>query len=272
MQAEGNARRTKDLEKRAYVVQMQNLVPPVRGPERHAEEALQADVRAQQRRSVVQLRHRLHQSLAAEFLATYGRAANPVREHHLRRRAVRLGRGRGRVFVRKDSTAPVVVIGEEVRAFANDGTPIPIDSCTLPSAPCSLVAGGAKSRVIIAPDPQAPVQALTRGESRRRFHDSAGAGPGQPDAGEQRHLSLSDHLVERRAERPELQQQPAEPDVDQPDVDQSHVDEPDVDQPDVDEPDVDQSRRGPVPPGRARRGPVRRGRARPGRARRGPAR
>ena len=63
MQAEGNARRTKDLEKRAYVVQLQNLVPPVAGQNADAEEALQADVRRVERGSVVQLRHRLHQSL-----------------------------------------------------------------------------------------------------------------------------------------------------------------------------------------------------------------
>ena len=74
---------------------------------------------------------------AADFLATYGRAANPVVNTIFVDVPYASGAVRT-VFVRKDSTAPVVVVGEEVRAFANDGTPIPVDSCTLPSAPCSL--------------------------------------------------------------------------------------------------------------------------------------
>ncbi len=78
------------------------------GPERHAQEALQADVRRAERGSVVQLRHRLHQSIGRGVPCHLWPRGQPGREYHLRRRAVRIGAVRT-VFVRKDSTAPVVV-------------------------------------------------------------------------------------------------------------------------------------------------------------------
>jgi hypothetical protein len=63
------------------------------------------------------------------------------------------------VFVRKNSTAPVIVVGEEVTAFTPGGALIPLSSCT--PTTCPLVTNGLKSRVIIAPDPSAPIQSLS---------------------------------------------------------------------------------------------------------------
>jgi HYR domain len=160
LQAEGNARRTKDLEKRAYVVQLQNLVPPAAGQNATLRKRFRLTFAALSGEASFSFATDFTSLSPAEFLAAYGRAANPVVNTIFVDLPYASGAVRS-VFVRKDSTAPVVVIGEEVHAFASDGSPIPIDSCTLSSTPCSVLAGGAKSRVIIAPDPQAPVQVLT---------------------------------------------------------------------------------------------------------------
>jgi hypothetical protein len=149
MQAEGNARRTKDLEKRAYVVQLQNFVPPVA--------VLNPDGTLKPQNESLKKRFRLtfgalsgeasfsfftdFTNLSpADFQAIYSRPANPVVNTIYVDVPYSSGAVRS-VFVRKDSTAPVVVIGEEVRWFAGDSL-IPIASCTLPSAPCSVVPGG----------------------------------------------------------------------------------------------------------------------------------
>ena len=95
--------------------------------------------------------------------------------------------------------------------------------------------------MIVAPDPQAPVQALTEESHDADFTILPVLVPGSPtpvNSVTYPYPLISSSVV---LERPELQQQPAEPDLDQPDVDQSHVDEPDMDQPHVDQPDVDQS-------------------------------
>ena len=179
LQAEGNARRTKDLEKRAYAVQLQNLVPPVAGQNLTLRKRFRLTFAALSGEASFSFATDFTSLSAADFLATYGRAANPVVNTIFVDVPYASGAVRT-VFVRKDSTAPVVVVGEEVRAFANDGTPIPVDSCTLPSAPCSLLAGGLKSRAIIAPDPQAPVQVLTEESHDADFTIPPVLVPGSP--------------------------------------------------------------------------------------------
>ena len=146
MQAEGNARRTKDLEKRAYVVQMQNLSAPVEG-------------------QATTFKKRFRLTFAAnsgeasfDFATDFTNPASVVRTTFID--LPYASGGVRSVFVRKNSTAPVVVLGQEVRAFGNGGVEIPLASCGQTPDPCTLVTGGARSRVIIAPDPQAPVQIL----------------------------------------------------------------------------------------------------------------
>ena len=159
LQAEGNARRTKDLEKRAYVVQLQNFVPPVAGQNTTLRKRFRLTFGPLSGEASFSFATDFTNLSDAEFLAAYGRHANPVVNTIFVDVPYASGAVRT-VFVRKNSTAPVVVVGEEVRAFASDGTLIPIDSCTQASAPCAPIAGGLKSRAIVAPDPQAPVQAL----------------------------------------------------------------------------------------------------------------
>jgi hypothetical protein len=160
MQAEGNARRTKDLEKRAYVVQLQNLVPPIAGQNATLRKRFKLTFGASSGEASFSFFTDFTNLSDADFFAAYGRYPNPVVSTIYLDVPYASGAVRS-VFVRKNSTAPVIVVGEEVRAFGSDGSLIPIDSCTLSSAPCPLIGGGSKSRVIIAPDPQAPVQALT---------------------------------------------------------------------------------------------------------------
>ena len=146
MQAEGNARRTQDLEKRAYVVQMQNLAAPVANQPTTYKKRFRLTLAANSGQASF--------SFATDF-------TNP--SSILRTIFIDLDYASGgarTVFVRKDATAPVIVLGEEVHAFGTGGNPIPITSCGQTSDPCTLVTDGAKSRVIIAPDPQAPVQEL----------------------------------------------------------------------------------------------------------------
>jgi hypothetical protein len=165
MQAEGNARRTKDLEKRAYVVQMQNLV----APQAQDPTTLNKRFRLMFADGSAGTPFSGEASFAfdtdftdlteAEFVARYDRAPNPVVTTTYVDLPYASGAART-VFVRKNSTAPVVVLGEEVEAFSTNGTPIPLESCQQSPSACPLVAGGKKSRVIVAPDPLAPVQEL----------------------------------------------------------------------------------------------------------------
>ena len=159
-QAEGNARRTRDLEKRAYVVQLQNLVAPVAGRNTTLRKRFRLTFGALSGEASFSFATDFTNLSDADFVAAYGRHANPV--VHTIYVDVPYASGAVRtVFVRKNSTAPVVVVAEEVRAFAGDGSLVPLDSCTLTSAPCPLLAGGFKSRAIVAPDPSAPVQELS---------------------------------------------------------------------------------------------------------------
>ena len=160
MQAEGNARRTKDLEKRAYVVQMQNLVPPVAGQNSTLNKRFRLTFAAGSGEASFHFATDFTNLSPADFFAAYGRSPNPVITTAYVDLPYASGAARS-VFVRKNSTAPVVVVGEEVRAFADDGTFIPLASCPASGSPCSLVANGLRSRVIVAPDPLAPVQELT---------------------------------------------------------------------------------------------------------------
>jgi len=160
MQAEGNARRTKDLEKRAYAVQLQNLAPPEAGQNSTLRKRFRLTFAPLSGEASFSFFSDFTALSDAEFVAAYGRHASPVVTTTYVDVPYASGAVRS-VFVRKNSTAPVVVIGEEVRAFADDGAVIPIDSCTQASAACPLVANGLKSRAIVAPDPQAPVQELT---------------------------------------------------------------------------------------------------------------
>jgi hypothetical protein len=159
MQAEGNARRTQDLEKRAYVVQLQNLVPPVAGQNQTLRKRFRLTFAALSGEASFGFATDFTSLSDAAFVAAYGRHANPVVNTVFVDVPYASGAVRT-VFVRKSSTAPVVVIGEEVRAFASDGSLIPLETCSQASAPCALLSGGLKSRAIVAPDPQAPVQAL----------------------------------------------------------------------------------------------------------------
>jgi hypothetical protein len=165
MQAEGNARRTRDLEKRAYVVQLQNLVPPVAGKNDTLRRRFKLTFDASSFNAIsgeasFSFFTDFTNLSPAEFQAIYGRPANPKVDTIFVDVPYASGAVRS-VFVRKDTSAPVVVVGQEVRAFTDDGSLIPIDTCTLSSSTCPLVVGGSKSLVIIAPDPQAPVQALS---------------------------------------------------------------------------------------------------------------
>jgi HYR domain len=146
MQAEGNARRTKDLEKRAYVVQMQNLTAPVQGQETSYKKRFRLTFAANSGQA------------SFDFATDFTVPSSVLKTIYI---DLPYASGGARtVFVRKNSTAPIIVIGEEVRAFDGDGDEIPLASCGQSSGPCTLVAGGGRSRVIIAPDPQAPVQNL----------------------------------------------------------------------------------------------------------------
>ena len=108
LQAEGNARRTEGSREARICRAAAEPGAAGRGPERDAQEALQADLRRAERGSVVQLRHRLHQSIGGGVPCHLRPRGQSRGEHDLRRRAVRVGAVRT-VFVRKDSTAPVVV-------------------------------------------------------------------------------------------------------------------------------------------------------------------
>jgi hypothetical protein len=159
MQAEGNARRTKDLEKRAYVVQMQNLTPPVQGQANTLTKRFRLTFAANSGEASFDFATDFTSLSNADFFALYGR--NPVPA--LKTIYVDLPYASGAVrtiFVRKNSTAPVVVLGEEVAAFGGGGAPIPIANCSQAVSPCTLLTGGGRSRVIVAPDPQAPVQEI----------------------------------------------------------------------------------------------------------------
>ena len=86
MQAEGNARRTKDLEKRAYVVQMQNLVPPKVVPEKEPPEVDPKTLKKRLRLTFAggsgeasfSFETDFTDLTAAEFNAQYGRPPKPV--------------------------------------------------------------------------------------------------------------------------------------------------------------------------------------------------
>jgi hypothetical protein len=158
MQAEGNARRTKDLEKRAYVVQMQNLVAPQSQDPTTLNKRFRLTFAARSGEASFDFETDFTDLTEAEFMARYNRAPNPRVTTAYVDLPYASGAART-LFVRKNSTAPVVVLAEEVGAFSN-GTPIPLESCRQSPSACPLVAGGNKSRVIVAPDPLAPVQEL----------------------------------------------------------------------------------------------------------------
>ena len=177
MQAEGNARRTKDLEKRAYVVQMQNLVPPVRRAVRHAEKALQADVRrrtAGRRRSISPPTSPA--SPEAEFITSLRarrrcRCSDTIYVDLTMPRARRGASSSARTpahrwssSARKCGRSPATARHSAVEA-ARAGR-------------CPLVTGGLKSRVIVAPDPQAPVQETRARRATTPIRHPAGAAPG----------------------------------------------------------------------------------------------
>jgi HYR domain len=159
MQAEGNARRTKDLEKRAYVVQMQNLVAPQSQDPTTLNKRFRLTFAAGSGEASFNFETDFTNLMEAEFLARYGRTPNPVVTTAYVDLPYASGAART-LFVRKNSTAPVVVLAEEVRAFSTNGTPIPLESCGQSPSACPVVSGGNRSRVIVAPDPLAPVQEL----------------------------------------------------------------------------------------------------------------
>jgi hypothetical protein len=163
MQAEGNARRTKDLEKRAYVVQMQNLVAPQSQDPTTLTKRFRLTFAGGDQPSFKFASFDFATDFTnltdAEFTARYGRPPNPLVTTTYVDLPYASGAART-IFIRKNSTAPVVVIGEEVRAFSTSGTPIPLENCRQSSSACPLVAGGNRSRVIVAPDPVAPVLEL----------------------------------------------------------------------------------------------------------------
>jgi hypothetical protein len=159
MQAEGNARRTKDLEKRAYVIQMQNLTPPDRDVPETLTKRYRLTVAVNSGEASFDFATDFTNLSNDDFFAQYGHYPMPALKTTYLELPYASG-GARTVFVRKNSTAPVVVFGEEVLAFAG-GSPIPLANCSRVPSPCSLVAGGGKSRAIIAPDPQAPVQSLS---------------------------------------------------------------------------------------------------------------
>jgi hypothetical protein len=163
MQAEGNARRTKDLEKRAYVVQMQNLVPPQSKDPRTLTKRFRLTFAGSEQPSFKFASFDFETDFTdlteAEFNTRYGRPPNPLVKTIYVDLPYASGAART-IFVRKNYTVPVVVIGEEVLAFSTSGTPIPLDSCRQSPSACPLVAGGNKSRVIVAADPLAPVHEL----------------------------------------------------------------------------------------------------------------
>ena len=163
MQAEGNARRTKDLEKRAYVVQMQNLVAPRSQDPATLNKRFRLTFAGSEQSSFKVASFNFETDFTdlteAEFLARYRRPPNPLVTTIYVDLPYASGAART-IFVRKNSTVPVVVIAEEVQAFSTSGTPIPLESCRQSPSACPLVAGGNKSRVIVAPDPLAPVLEL----------------------------------------------------------------------------------------------------------------
>ena len=157
MQVEGNARRTKDLEKRAYAIQMQNLVPPVAQAPATLNKRFRLTFAAASGEASFHFATDFTSLSAAEFIAAYNRPPNPIVSSIYVDVPYASGAART-VFVRKNSVAPVVVSAEEVAAFTAAGAPIPLTSCS--EATCPPVPGGNRSRVIVAPDPQAPVQDL----------------------------------------------------------------------------------------------------------------
>ena len=159
MQAEGNARRTRDLEKRAYVVQMQNLVAPQSQDPTTLNKRFRLTFAAARGDASFNFDTDFTSLTEAEFIARYGRSPNPVVTTAYVDLPYASGAART-LFVRKSSTAPVVVLAEEVRAFSTGGIPVPLESCGQSPSACPLVAGGNRSRVIVAPDPLAPVQDL----------------------------------------------------------------------------------------------------------------
>ena len=179
MQAEGNARRTKDLEKRAYALQMQNLVPPRIQDPATLNKRFRLTFAAGSGEASFSFETDFTSLTESEFIAQYGRTPKPVVTTAYVDLPYASGAART-IFVRKNAVAPVVVLGEEVLAFSPGGAPIPLASCLASPSACPLVPGGNKSRVIVAPDPLAPVQELTEESHDADFvilpvQDSGGA-------------------------------------------------------------------------------------------------
>ena len=268
MQAEGNARRTDDLEKRAYVVQMQNLVAPARqiGAQTPDPTTLKKRFKLtfgpNSGQASFNFATDFTNLLPDAFNTEFGRYPVPVQTTIYVDLPYASGGARS-VFVRKNEARPVEVIGEEVKAF-DGNVEIPLASCA--AGLCPVVTGGLKSRTIVAPDPSAPVQTL-----EEESHDAlfgvlpvlvAGSAtpvnsftytaPTISDETLFGNSLFSNNLLNPTWTSPTWTSPTwtsptwtsptwTSPDVDQPDVDEPDVDESDVDQSDVDQSDMDQS-------------------------------